>query len=136
MPFRFNIPPVVKNLIIISVLFFIATNTPITKNLLYEYLSLWNFSSDNFNPYQLITYIFLHAPIEARGIEHLIFNMFPIFIFGRVLERVWGSKRFLTFGLRYFHVPIFCCTLENEHLWKSMFPQLSHHRQYALFEKC
>ena len=87
-----QLPSVVKNLLIINGLFFIAQKT--FPNILEYYLGLHAFQSSNFNLYQVITYSFLHADIS-----HLIFNMFPVFMFGRVLENTWGSKRFLNYYL-------------------------------------
>lgn len=55
-------------------------------------LGLFFFSSMQFRPYQLVTHMFMHG-----GLGHLFFNMFAVFMFGRVLETVWGSKRFFVF---------------------------------------
>jgi len=57
-------------------------------------LALWPLSTPFFEPWQLITYAFLHQP---DLITHLLFNMLALFIFGRVLEEVWGPRRFLVF---------------------------------------
>ncbi len=91
-----NIPPVVKNLLIINVLVFIAgsifqSSLGINLN---DIAGLHFFMSDKFNPAQLVTYMFLHA-----NLSHIFFNMFTVYMFGRVLEQVWGPKRFLTFYL-------------------------------------
>ena len=91
-----NIPPVVKNLLIINVLVFIAgsifqSSLGINLN---DIAGLHFFLSDKFNPAQLVTYMFLHA-----NLSHIFFNMFAVYMFGRVLEQVWGPKRFLTFYL-------------------------------------
>ncbi|MBN1598606.1 MAG: rhomboid family intramembrane serine protease [Bacteroidales bacterium] len=51
--------------------------------------ALYNFKSEYFNPIQLITHMFMHG-----GFGHIFFNMFAVFMFGRVIENVWGSKRF------------------------------------------
>lgn len=59
----------------------------LTKN-----LALYYPQSENFRIYQLITHMFMHG-----GITHLFFNMFALWMFGRVLESVWGPKRFLIF---------------------------------------
>jgi membrane associated rhomboid family serine protease len=53
---------------------------------------LHHWSSELFKPHQLVTYMFLHG-----GLMHLFFNMFALYMFGRVLEQVWGAKRFLIF---------------------------------------
>ena len=55
-----------------------------------NYLGLHFFLASDFNPAQLITYMFMHG-----GFSHIFFNMFAVFMFGTVLERTWGPKRFL-----------------------------------------
>lgn len=55
-------------------------------------LGLHFFASDNFMPFQFVTHMFMHADFY-----HLLFNMFALFMFGRVLESVWGPKRFLLY---------------------------------------
>lgn len=90
------LPPVVKNLLIINGLFFLATIT-FSQGLgidLYDYLSLKYFGSDLFQPYQLITYMFMHG-----SFGHLFFNMFALWMFGSAIENFWGPKRFLFFYL-------------------------------------
>ncbi len=91
-----SLPPVVKNLLIINTLLLFVTwmaQTKLNFNL-DEYLALYFFKSDFFRPHQLITYMFMHG-----SITHLFLNMFPLFMFGAVLEKVWGSKRFLIYYL-------------------------------------
>jgi membrane associated rhomboid family serine protease len=90
-PSRF--PPVVKNLIIINVLVFIAQETIGTNTLAIENLfALHDIHSDLFKPFQLLTYMFLHG-----SIDHIFFNMFALWMFGSLLENHWGAKRFLQF---------------------------------------
>lgn len=94
-PFQ-NIPPVVKNLIIINAIMLLASyvigsSSSIDINL-NRVLGLYYFESSQFKPFQLISHIFMHG-----GIAHLFFNMFALFMFGRVLEQVWGSKRFFIY---------------------------------------
>ena len=85
-----NIPPVVKNLLIINVLMWVATYvSPINLS---DYLGLHYYQSQAFRPHQFITYMFMHG-----GFGHLFFNMFGLFIFGCILEQAWGSKRFLIY---------------------------------------
>ena len=89
-----NIPPVVKNIIIINVLMLLATYV-IQSQFgvdLNRMLGLYYFKSSNFQPYQVVTHMFMHG-----GLTHLFFNMFAFWMFGRVLESVWGSKRFFTY---------------------------------------
>jgi membrane associated rhomboid family serine protease len=91
-----SLPPVTKNLIIINALFWLASvSLPQFTNIrLEEYLGLHFWMADKFNPAQLITYMFMHS---TSSFAHLFFNMFGVFIFGRVLEYTWGSKRFLIY---------------------------------------
>ena len=81
-------PPVVKNLIVINVLMYLIT--AITGNFMYENFALFYFKSPFFKPFQLVTHMFMHG-----GFAHILFNMYALFIFGSVLERVWGSQKFL-----------------------------------------
>ncbi len=88
------LPPVVKNLLIINGLFFLATlslETAFGLDLV-EMLGLHYFGSELFRPYQFVTYMFLHG-----GISHLVMNMFALWMFGYLLENVWGPKRFLIY---------------------------------------
>ncbi|MBW6489701.1 MAG: rhomboid family intramembrane serine protease [Lentimicrobium sp.] len=87
-------PPVVKNLLIINGLFFLAqmTTVQVFKIDLVDYLGMHYFGSSKFNPAQLVTYMFLHG-----GFTHILFNMFALWMFGNTLENVWGGKRFLTY---------------------------------------
>lgn len=84
-------PTVTKNLIIINVLLFFGTFVAQRYGInLADYLGLHFFLASDFNPAQLITYMFMHGDFF-----HLFFNMFALFMFGRILEQVWGPKRFL-----------------------------------------
>jgi membrane associated rhomboid family serine protease len=88
-----NIPPVVLNLLIINILLFLATMLLRHQGLdLERWLALYYPGSDYFKPYQLITHMFMHA-----NTMHIFFNMFALWMFGRVLEGVWGSKRFMIY---------------------------------------
>lgn len=91
-PERF--PPIVKNLIIVNVLAWIAQLTLDSQLGITEKGALWPISTPLFKPYQLFTTMFLHGPIF-----HLFFNMFALYMFGRVLENVWGGKKFLIYYL-------------------------------------
>jgi membrane associated rhomboid family serine protease len=90
------LPPVVKNLLIINVLFFIATYTfqHVYNKDLSEYLGLYFFKSEYFRPWQYITHLFMHG-----SFTHLLFNMFALWMFGYVIENYWGAKRFLAYYL-------------------------------------
>src|SRR5699024_8116105 len=88
------LPPVVKNLIIINVLVFLIQkvshgvfNFPIE-----EIFALHYWQSSLFEPFQIITSMFMHA-----SIGHIFFNMFALWMFGAILENTWGPKRFLIF---------------------------------------
>ncbi len=95
-PDRF--PPIVKNLIIINVLVWIAQLSLDSQYQLTVKGALWPVDTPLFNPYQIFTSMFLHAP-RVDMFFHILFNMFALFMFGRVLENVWGAKRFLFFYL-------------------------------------
>lgn len=88
------LPPVVKNLIIINGLFFLGTLVlGQTMNIdLTNLLGLHYFAASDFAPYQFITYMFMHA-----NFSHIFFNMFALWMFGSVLEQVWGPKKFLLY---------------------------------------
>lgn len=90
------LPPVVKNLLILNGIFFLAT-IALQKAFgidLTEILGLHYFAAQQFSPYQFITYMFMHG-----GLSHIFFNMFALWMFGYILENVWGSKRFLVYYL-------------------------------------
>lgn len=59
-----------------------------------DLLGLHYWESDKFNPLQLLSYMFMH---DTNGFGHIFFNMFGLYMFGRMLEQVWGSKKFLFF---------------------------------------
>lgn len=87
------LPPVVKHLLIINAILFLATFTLNRFNIdLSDYLGLHFFLAKDFMPYQLFTYMFMHA-----NFEHIFFNMFALWMFGNTLENILGSKRFLLF---------------------------------------
>lgn len=90
-----TIPTVTKNLLIINVLAFFGTIVAESYGIdLANYLGLHFVLSDRFNAAQLFTYMFMHG-----GFTHIFFNMFAVWMFGRILEQVWGPKRFLTYYL-------------------------------------
>ena len=85
------LPTVTKNLLIINVLMYLATLAAERYGIdLGDYLGLHFILSDRFNAAQLITYMFMHG-----SFLHVFFNMFAVWMFGRILEQVWGPKRFL-----------------------------------------
>ena len=88
-----NLPPVVKNLLIINGLLFLGTISVSSSGIdFYKLLALHQFQSPEFMPYQLITHLFMHA-----NLTHLFFNMLALWMFGRILENMWGGKRFLIY---------------------------------------
>ncbi|NBV57378.1 MAG: rhomboid family intramembrane serine protease [Bacteroidetes bacterium] len=89
---RFGIPEVTRNIIAINVLLFIATIY--SSNTMYEYLALFNYKSNYFHGWQMITHMFMHG-----SFTHLLFNMFGLYMFGSRLEQMWGAKRFINFYL-------------------------------------
>jgi membrane associated rhomboid family serine protease len=81
------LPPVTRVVLIINVVLFLLDL--LTNRLISSYLALFSFATDRFEPYQLISHMFLHA-----NFGHILFNMFGLFMFGKVLESVLGSKKF------------------------------------------
>jgi len=96
-PMKWQIlPPVVKNLLIINGLMFFATVVLEDKFglELTRYLGLHFLTSQYFAPHQYITHLFMHG-----NTMHVFSNMFALWMFGNVLENVWGGKRFLIYYL-------------------------------------
>lgn len=89
---NFSMPPVVKNLLIINIIFFMAQQLLPNGEAFTNALALHYWGSDQFRIYQLITYMFLHG-----SLSHLFFNMFALWMFGKIVEYDLSSKRFLTF---------------------------------------
>lgn len=100
--FLSSTPPVTKNLIIINVALALLSvlYLQVFQDDLSRWLGMFYFQSPLFKPWQIVTHMFMHASIIARGgIFHIFFNMYVLWMFGRTLEGVWGSKRFLIFYL-------------------------------------
>ena len=105
-------PPIIKNLIIINVLVYLA-QVLLSQYNVTEKLVMWPLMpeqlhkllveanlldpSQRFQPYQVASHMFSHAP--PPNLFHIVFNMLTLWMFGRVLENVWGGKRFLVFYL-------------------------------------
>ncbi|MBQ9077858.1 MAG: rhomboid family intramembrane serine protease [Muribaculaceae bacterium] len=89
-----SIPTITKNLIIINFIVWLAMMIlPERTGINFEqYGALHFFTSPDFNPAQIITYMFMHSTFDF---SHILFNMFGLFMFGSLLERVLGPKRFL-----------------------------------------
>jgi membrane associated rhomboid family serine protease len=91
-----SLPTVVKNLIMINAIMLLAYWI-VSSTLGYDLngiLGLYFPKSESFKPLQILTHMFMHA-----GFWHLFFNMYALFMFGQVLENVWGPKRFLIYYL-------------------------------------
>lgn len=90
--FKF-LPTIVKNLLIINILMYLATITLDRFGIdMTSLFGLHFFKASGFRVYQFITYMFMHG-----SFGHLFFNMFALWMFGNTLENLWGSKRFLLF---------------------------------------
>ena len=86
-----NIPTMTKNLLIVNFLTFVATWVLQMRGVdLTQLLGLHFFLASDFHFYQFFTYMFLHG-----GFTHIFFNMFALWMFGAVIERVWGPKKFI-----------------------------------------
>lgn len=97
---------IVKHLIIINVIFYVLFCIPQSPlNKFFGVLSLWYFDAPFFRPWQLVTHFFMHG-----SLMHIFFNMYALYLFGTVLEKVWGAKRFLIF---YFITGVVAAALYN-----------------------
>ena len=85
-----SIPPAIKNIILINILVMIMIS--LNREYMILNYALFYPTSPNFHIWQLITHMFMHADFW-----HIFFNMYTLFIFGTVLERIWGTKKFLVF---------------------------------------
>lgn len=90
----FGLPVVVKNIIMINILMLLAyyASSSVFGVDLNSILGLYFPGSDQFKPLQIVTHMFMHA-----NFWHLFFNMYALYIFGQVLENVWGPKRFFIY---------------------------------------
>ena len=117
-----RITPVVKHLLIIIALFFAATLAFKSDTNLVKYLALYYPGSPNFQPYQLVTYLFMHS---TTNFFHIIFNMYALWLFGTAIENDWGGKRFFIY---YFFTGVGAAVLHiivmgiNIHLLKKDMP--------------
>lgn len=89
-----SIMPVTKHLLIINVIVWLATIVFGRAGIidLERYLGLHFWLGSDFNPAQLFTYMFMH---DSSGFAHIFFNMFSLWMFGSLIEKVLGSKRYL-----------------------------------------
>ena len=88
-----NMPPVVKNILLLNVIMFIISQIGEMQGIPMTYiLGGYVFNSPYFEPYQMVTHFFMHG-----GFFHILFNMFALVVFGSALEGAWGPKRFFIF---------------------------------------
>ncbi len=88
-----NIPTVTKNLLILNILMFILTYFFQAQGIdLGAILGAHYINSPLFEPYQIVSHFFMHD-----GFRHILFNMFGLVMFGGILEKMWGAKRFFIF---------------------------------------
>jgi membrane associated rhomboid family serine protease len=88
--FLSNMPTAIRHIIIINILVMIMTS--LNGDFMYEHFALFYPTSPFFHWWQPVTHMFMHG-----GFWHLFFNMYTLYIFGSVLERIWGTKKFLVF---------------------------------------
>lgn len=91
------LPPATRTLILINVA--VSVLQQLAPDVMERMFALWSPGNVHFEPWQLITYAFLHAPWSHGGWTHLFFNMFALFMFGGALERLFGRRRFVVFYL-------------------------------------
>ena len=121
-------PPVVKNLIIVNALVYLAQATlgqqyPFINN----YFALHDIHSVYFKPHQAISYMFMHG-----SIDHLLFNMLALWMFGSLLENTWGSQRFFFF---YIITGIGAALLHLAVLYYEMTPVWNYIHQFPVKEQ-
>lgn len=90
----FQLTPAAKNILIINGIIFILSDFVGLRSYIIESFGMRYFHSEDFQPYQILTYMWVHG-----GFGHLFSNMFSVLIFAPILERVWGSKKFLIYYL-------------------------------------
>jgi membrane associated rhomboid family serine protease len=111
------LPPVIKNLLIINALVFLAQNTLTSAVVGFSFedtFALHAYQSELFKPWQLITHMFLHG-----NFGHIFGNMLALWMFGAILENIWGAKQFIIFyfmcglGAAFLHLGIMSYELMN-----------------------
>jgi len=90
----FQLTPAAKNILIINGIIYILSDFIGLRSYIIENFGMRYFHSENFQPYQILTYMWVHG-----GFGHLFGNMFSVLVFAPILERVWGSKKFLIYYL-------------------------------------
>lgn len=122
-----SIPPVTKHLLTVNVLIWVVSSLLLhTQGFdLDKYLGLHWVKSPDFNPAQLVTYMFMH---DNRGIAHIFFNMFSLYMFGRLLEQVLGGKRYLFYyistGIGAAIIQLGVIYLQINHVEKMLSPEM------------
>lgn len=138
-----NFTPVVKQLLIINIIFFIGSQiVPVS----YDFFALYYPENDSFKGWQFLTHMFMHAPLP--NIPHLLFNMMALYSFGSALEHFWGGKKFLFFyiscGLgaallhstvNYFEIQSLLSNVANLNLSDSEIHQLLNTDYIMLFDE-
>lgn len=119
------LPAGVKNLLIINVLVYLASLVLHMRGIvdLEDSLALYFIGSDHFRPWQYVTYMFMHG-----SFEHLLFNMFALWMFGYILENYWGTMRFLVF---YFACGIGAGLVHSMVIWITSAPVLADINAFA-----
>lgn len=93
-----SLPPVTRAIILANVAIYLLQQ--VAGNTLLALFALWPVSDSLFEPWQLLTYGFLHEGLLLHGdFTHVFFNMFAVWMFGSPLERFWGSRRFAFYFL-------------------------------------
>jgi membrane associated rhomboid family serine protease len=105
-----SLPPVIKNIIIINIILFAASQLTLYglhSDIMIRHLALFSLKSPLFEPHQIVTHMFMHA-----NLGHIFFNMFGVYMFGRILEQLWGAKKMLIFytitglGAAFIHLTV------------------------------
>jgi membrane associated rhomboid family serine protease len=130
-----SLPPVVKNIILINIILYVATvlfgDAP--DGFMVRHLALHSVRSPLFEPHQIVTHIFMHG-----SVTHIFFNMFAVFMFGRILEQLWGSKKLLIFytitGLGAAFVHLTVNYFQVNHML-DLVNQFNHSPNYNLFDQ-
>ena len=100
-----RISPIVKQLLIINIIFYFGSSFSLNTEFIYSLFSLHFPENPEFKFWQLLTHMFMHG-----GILHLAFNMFALWMFGSTLVSIWGKNKFLFF---YFSCGIGAALLQN-----------------------